>query len=423
MGKRQIKGEKKRASYKKGYRRHIIRLLLTCGAISRKGIHMLGENVYGSYCMKLKEMEEEGIIEEVRVLDKREGYHKTMRLRTLKPTDEKFVEEFPSYLGHYYRYALSNAKNISFSRSAAIKSYRESETVLMLAPTSVRIFPDEKVAVREEKSIPLYPASFYNSLEIREGEDIKINTEGKEKADVISTRAMGIIISEGGIYGVYHTEDKQIRWIKSVEGQFANAIARFVNKRCVNITEKEKISVKNKTDVKNREEWEDIPIEKIPKIQNALLIGKNDDIFVKTYQNTDGGKINLYETGYNRLFAIPYTKEGQLMIEMMTRKNWEKELKDVYLSGMNLDTRMCNTQCDATDAEKYVLLFCIPDLVKLRKFLNDAMYSNEPEKYQIYCFDFQEEFVARVAGRYAEINYAEFDTYCQYREIKTTPLK
>lgn len=384
---------------------------------------MLGDNAYGMYCMKLKDMEEEGIIEEVRVLSKREGYHKTMRLRTLKPTDEKFVEEFPTYLGHYYRYALSNAKNISFSRSAAIKSYRESETVLMLAPTSVRVFPDEKVAVREDVQIPTYPPCFYNSLEIREGEDIRINTEGKEKADIISTRAMGVIISEGGIYGVYHTEDKQIRWVKSVEGQFANALARFVNKRCIEITEEEKTAVKNKTDVKNRKEWEDIPTEKMPKIQNAILLGKNTDIFVRTYQNTDGGKINLYETGYARLFAIPYSKEGQLMMELMTRKNWEKELKDIYLNGMNLDTRTCNVQCDAIDDGKYVLLFCIPDMIKLRKFLNEAMYSNEPEKYQIYCFDFQEEFVAQVAGRYAEINYAEFKTYCEYREIEVNPLK
>lgn len=424
MRKKRIDGEKKGVTYRKGYRRNIIRLLLTCGAISKKGLHMLGDNNYRQYIMKLKEMEEEGIVEEVRVLSKGEGYHKTMRLRNVKPTNEKFMEEFPTYMGHYYRYAINNAKNLSFSqKSAAIKSYRESETILMLAPTSIRVFPNEKIAIREERNIPTYPPSFYNSLEIREGEEVKIRTEGKEKADIISSRAIGMIISEGGIYGVYHTEDKQIRWVKSVEGQFTNAMARLVNRRCVDILEEEKERLdEEKERIRGRNETNDKGIEKFQKVENGILIGKNNDIFVKTYQNTKAGKINLYESGYKRLFSVPYSKEGQLLLEIMMRKGWEKELKDIYLADMNTNTRMSSVPCDAIDGDKFILLFCIPDMIKLRKFLNVAMYENEPEKYQIYCFDFQEEFVAKVAGRYAEINYAELSTYCEYRGIKVNPL-
>lgn len=416
------KREKKGVTYRKGYRRVIMRILLTCGCLSKKGIHMLGDNTYVQYASKIKEMKEEGLIEEVRVLSQEEGYHKTLRLATIRPTDEKFMETFPSYAGHYYRYAVNNARSISFNKtkSAAIKAYRESEVVCMLSQTSVRIYPDEKVAIREEKPIPLYPPCFYNSLEIKEGGSFKLKIkDNDEKNEIVGSRIMGMIISEGGIYGVYHTEDKQIKWTRSAEGQISNAMSKIINERCVNISEEEREAIRKekeeKTKVRNRTEYENLPVDKIPKVENAILIGSNSEIFAKTLKNDKPGKLNLYESGYEKFYALPYIKEGQQMLQVMVQKGWIEDLKQTYLKGMDTNTKNSSVSCDAIKDDKFILFFGIPDLIKLKKFINNAVYYGEPEKFVVYCFDFQEEFIEKIADENITIWTTSFNDYWENR--------
>ena len=130
--------EKKGVTYKKGYRRNIVRLLLTCGCLSKRGLHMLGEGKYIQYANKIKEMKEEEIIEEVSTQSRAEGLHKVIRLKNVNPATEKYMEEFVTYAGHYYRYAINNAKQVSYqsAKGAQIKAYRESEVVELLYGTT-----------------------------------------------------------------------------------------------------------------------------------------------------------------------------------------------------------------------------------------------------------------------------------------------
>ena len=214
-------------------------------------------------------------------------------------------------------------------------------------------------------------------------------------------------------------------WVKSSEGQITNTIARFVNERCTEVSEEEKTYLKEikksgeewKKKIKSRKTYENIPVEKIAKMSEAILLGTNTEVFIKIFENTTAGKLNLYESGYEKLYGIPYTSDGQKMVELMTRKNWKEDLKSIYLKDYETDTRTSSVNCDGVGTDKFILLHCIPDLIKLKKFVNQANYAGEPEKYEIYCFDFQEEFVRKVAGENVTIKYADFKTYCEYRGV------
>jgi len=399
-------------------------IILTCGCLSRRGLHMLGEegkNTYILYARKIKEMKDEGLLEEIKVLSKREGYHKTIRLANIRPTNENYVKDFGINIGHYYRYGINNARAISFTKKAAgIKAYRESEIVCMLSQTDIRIFPNEKVRVREDEKIPLYPPAFYNSLEIKDGAGYKLRIGDEEKEDVVGSRIIGVITSEGGIYSVYHTEDKQIRWTKNTEGQMSNSITRFTNERCVNISDEEKEQIKagriTKQEIKERKErgWEDIPYTPITKISDAILVGVGDEIFLKTMNNSSDGRLNLYESGYKSIYSIPYTKDGQKLIQLMTEENWKEKMLEVYLEDFSTNTKNSSIDCDGVSEEDCVLLFCIPDLIKLKKYINGASYMGDEKNYIIYCFDFQEEFIKRVTDGMAEIRVVEFSEYWEY---------
>lgn len=417
--------EKLGVTYKKGYRRSIVRILLTCGVLSKKAIHMLGDNVYPQYVKKIKEMKDEKVVDEINVLSRREGYHKTIRLSNVNPSKEKYMQEFPTYAGHYYRYAIDNAKNISrpTKKSAAIKAYRESEIVAMLAPTEVRVFPDEKIEIRRKgKKIPTYPASFYNSLEVKEGSDFRrrINDEEKESGEVIGSRAIGLLISEGDYYAVYHTENRLIKWTKNAESQIANSMAKIISERCVEIGEEERRLIESSDDkrmILSRSGDGERDVKKVPRLTSCMLFYSTAETLINTFQNNGKGKINISECGYQNMYAIPYDKNGQQMVRIMTQKDWKENLIDVYLKDKDTNVRNASVTCDATDGETFILLFCIPDVTKLKKFLNMASWQNEPEKYVIYCFDFQEEFVSSVAEGYATIMYADFKTYCEYKGL------
>ena len=95
----------------------------------------------------------------------------------------------------------------------------------------------------------------------------------------------------------------------------------------------------------------------------------------------------------------------------MQRKNWKERMKKEYLSGMKVNTRTSVVDCDALDGDVKVLLYCIPDLVKLKRFIAASTWENDVTKYHIYCFDFQEKFVVDVAGDYCEVYTTPFEEY------------
>ena len=77
------------------------------------------------------------------------------------------------------------------------------------------------------------------------------------------------------------------------------------------------------------------------------------------------------------------------------------------------DTSYVNYVCDHYDKESKVgtLVFCIPDIVRLKKFLETAKLQNDRKKFRIICFDYQKEFVKKVIGYNAQIYTTSFEEY------------
>lgn len=90
MGKR-----KRRPTWNKGYRGEIMKLLLTVGIISKRGIPLLSGN-HRMYLRKIKEMEEERIIEK-----HRNNGNVTENLKDFDKRMDEYLSQYPNgYYGH-----------------------------------------------------------------------------------------------------------------------------------------------------------------------------------------------------------------------------------------------------------------------------------------------------------------------------------
>lgn len=202
-----------KASYTKGYRKELIKLMLTAGAVSYNGLHLL-EGDYRLYMRKLKKMEEEGVV----YVEKKRKM-KNARLQNFEKRSEAYIDHFPGYYGYYNRYGAVNAENIGkLDEQKRIKAYKEAELYEMMYVSGVKVFPDEKKELRKGEKVA-EEATYYSDIEIKKANTFEPNVQ--EEEFIIGCRALGCLFAPSGYYMCYYMTDSLLRWSVRMEGQFA----------------------------------------------------------------------------------------------------------------------------------------------------------------------------------------------------------
>lgn len=105
---------------------------------------------------------------------------------------------------------------------------------------------------------------------------------------------------------------------------------------------------------------------------------------------------NLYES-YNEqnVYAVPLSPEGQMIAKMMSKRDWIDRVNDLTITKewqtqINQYTPYDGLQTETGKPPTYHLNFLIPDLGKLKRFINFVdVNSRNTAKYVIHCFDIQ----------------------------------
>lgn len=366
--------------YDRGYRNIIMTLLLTAGAIPYSSIDMLpGE--HRMYLRKLRIMSDEKIIELIRNNSK-----KIARLN--KCDDSDIVELMPhSYQDYYSNYGKKNQDKINTkdkNGTTAERSIRSCEVIAMMFGAGIGVTCEDKPDLVSEKKIADGMRCYYTMHELRDCKDfaLYIKPEDKEKEHNMTSRILGLLISAGGKYPVYHTGKNALLWRSTSEGQMAYYISQLVHKKC-----------------------------EVPNMSGSatecIIIGQSMDVFLKIFRNKKKGSLSM-ENGYQYMYAIPYDQNGQMMLNQMTRPNWKKELNRKILIGYDTDIRD-GVLCDGLKDNITALNFCNGDITRLKRFLSTLNWHSKMQEtiYKIYCYDFQYDFlkaiVTEVADDLAEI--------------------
>lgn len=358
--------------YEKGYRGILIRLLLTFGCISYYGLSLLPGDIR-LYRRKLKEMQQEGIVELLR-----NNHKKLARLYHFDALYEKYIPALPlGYYGHYNKYCRTNHQKTASTEkggTSANRVIKGAEIVQMMCGAGIAVFPDLKPSLLSIDTIPAHTICYYTMAELRDYNSFNFKMGPQDtRKNIIASRALGLYLSPGGKYVIYHTGKTAMFWNEASEGQMRYYISYFVNSLCEN-----------------------------PHMQgtadNCIIIGNDMDVFVKIFTGT-GRTINL-QNGYAHKYAIPLNHNGQKMLHRMSRPGWRERLIQEILTDYELVSEgyVSGIECDGQKDNRIAFCFCDGDISRLKRFLNALAwnYSDKANQYELYCYDYQLDFVRAV---------------------------
>ncbi len=385
-------------NYTKGIRRELVRLLSMSGVMTYRSLNAMPWNRQMAGRM-IRKMEKEGVLE---------VYKNPSRIlfanHTWQGTGEEYEQALTKEEIRYYRENVSYyMKNLKEDRKKWYQNserlLRESEINALLYAAGTKILTDEKPCGDER--IPEDMEVYYTSREIRRYWEDKATRAGLKsmmsdymEGGAMHTRGHGLLISPGGNYAVYHTGRTLMKWEPMGEMTFAVNMARFLNRRTGDV---------------QAEQIEDaIMLADVPVVYARMAVCE------KKYQKRTG--LEAVSQVYRRLYVLTTSSEGRRMACMMQKKGWQTRLREAFLAHEEMrESQFCTTPCDGYDREKdvYTLLFCIPDLIKLKDFATRAALEQKPEQYRVICFTHQLPIVANIVGadtcRVLSIQYETYE--------------
>ncbi|MEE1256235.1 MAG: hypothetical protein UHN47_06955 [Lachnospiraceae bacterium] len=383
-----------KANYKKGYKNEIIQLIYICGMIPYRALRLLA-NEPRLYQRAIKEMEKEGIL----TVDKKGG-EKNLRLQDRRNNKMKYEPYIPlEYIRYYENTSREVLKRLGEEDyMAAKREMRNSSTKIMMYASGVEITPDKRNLQNE--MIKAEDVCYYNSPELKsiigyENEiEIVIERMGERSSKLNNTRINGLLVSPGGNYAVYNIGKEMIEWKRKGEMKIAASISNLIRKKS-----EEEHSITNQ--------------------KEAIVIAQTPNQYVRIINNTNekrAGKMNLINIDYtyDKMYAIPEDRNGVLMMKIMTQRGWRKKILDSILSEeIQKASERSNIDCDGYDEKKEIhqLVFCIPDMAKLKNYIRRAQIEDDKNKFRIYCFTHQLPIIATLAGEYVQVSKVDIDKY------------
>lgn len=384
-------------NYRIGLKNELLTILHITGVIPYKSLRLLADPPT-MYQRAIRQMEQDGVVK----IEKR-GADKIICLQNTATQKNKYQEYLSERIVEYYKeYGNRNLWKMSEDAPERNKTMRDTDAQMFFYGCGYQIGPLAKDLNSE--MIGEKEKSYYSSREIKRIEGYQ---DGKPKTNkkITASRVNGIIISDGGNYIVYNLGNKMIEWRRFSEVKMATYVTELIRKRSI---------------------YEQNA--KMPK--EAIVLATTDRIFhqicelnyerIRTYRVT---LMNI-DYSYQSVYAVPENQDGKMLMHIMEQKGWKHDIKTRLLKESEIeDQKFTNIPCDGYDTEndRYTLIFCIPDLVKLKAFTARANLESDPKKYRIYCFTYQIPLIVSLAGTNVTILKTDiksfYDKYYREKEI------
>lgn len=324
---------------------------------------------------------------EIVTVDNRGG-EKNVRLRNHRWRRNEYENYIPETYMEYYEQtavgAILDLSSGSKDKTTASRILKNSATKIMMYACGIEIGPDKRDLRRE--MLENEDVIYYNSNEIKQIESYhdQVHTQKTKKGEyskkLINSRINGVLISPGGIYAIYNIGNALIEWKRFGEVKMATYIAGLIRHKSI-----ADVSINN------------------PK--EAIVIARTDLLFAKIclghYKKNSKTVLMNIDYAYDRLYAVPESRDGVIILKMMIKNGWQKKILDSIIPETEqLAKETVSVECDGYDSDKgiYKLVFCIPNLQKLKSFVARAEFAAERERYYIYCFTYQANLIVNVAG-------------------------
>lgn len=366
-------------SYKKGYRHEIIMLLLTVGIIPKTSLP-LWEDKMLFLQRKLRAMKKEELIEEC----KRDGY-RYWALKDYNKHAQEYMGDLDEDCKDWYKTNGYIGKKMMWedpkNPTRAERAYNSAEIFALMYKADVRCFPNEKPKLCTAVDVP--DACYYSSVEFKKYKDIKFETKKGINRKIYNSRFHGILFADGNVYPVYNLGNNLIGI-----NQISEEKARLLMEEYCNTS----YTVENLN----------------TKVDSAILYTSRLQVYLdfvrpytkKSKRNAEKPTLINMEYVYRNIYLLSYDAMGKMLTKIMCNGYWKEYMMKLFFqNGEKLDTRYIDVACDAymEDTNEFILLFCIPNLVKLKQFVRRAELDTDEKRYKVICFEEQLPLIAPLA--------------------------
>lgn len=388
-----------KVNYHVGNNHDLLELLLLFGVVPYDSLNYLLDDPRFLQRAATK-MRDDGTI-----LKGKRGQRKCLWLATDKEQAQKWEIYVSEELKRYYQSESSDRRNrTSGDNVNSIKTVSDIDAQMFLYACGYKTGPHAKDATREPWGRS--EESYYTSKEFKRISAYRPNKiQGKKSTDakMSSSRANGVLVTGGGNYVVYNLERDLISWARSTEmkmGVYATQTIRSHSS-----------------------------VEYPPRMEtNAVVLASSNNPFYKMVmleyglekqQNKVATPFINVDHSYDHMYAVTKDNLGKTLLRMMGTPAWKETIENNLLSQELIDGRMsARFPCDGYDPETgiHYLLFCIPDIVKLKTFVTWASLEQDKKKFRIYCFKHQVPLIIALTNDGKDVSILKADIEDCYRE-------
>ena len=366
----------------------LIRAILMNGFIPGSCLNMFQFPVH-KMRLAARELIKDGIIS----AEKTPNGKKIFVLEDFKKNSAKYEKGLPpGYLERYeyitsaYRWEVMKDRKAKGKNGKTVLNDMVQRRLFRFAQTNM-FFYWSGIPTYMDQRRPFYAdglhseCAYFPSNELREKSEYTPDIDEASKA-VSASRITGLLKTKSGIYGVYNYNNTLIKFAKDAE---RNICMRLEN-------------VIHSAGIKSR-------------ISECIVLYSSVSMLHKIYSvdERNGYNIETLSEAYRNAYAIPTNEYGKEMIRLMSGYGWKRDLITRYIENKHLVSAATRVPCDGFDKEnqRYTLVYCVPDILKLIGFLSCAKEFSE-YKFTIHCFDWQEDFIESVTDESVEIVVHEF---------------
>lgn len=312
---------------------------------------------------------------------RKEGYLNVIGSADLK-TIRLSTKTFPvlKRLGFYDHYMFVSRDN-KFSGMQSVngskhiwRNHRLAEAETMFFNLGAHICISEKPVLtlntgEQETPICQEDFLFYSSREMK-------NADASQRYKYDFTRILGTLFSPGGVYAIYNTNEGRMKW--SDQGEIkAKVLTEDIIKR----------NCSYKAGELNRS----IIFSKDIMLAERILLGNGGK------KDENGMEFLSFNRVYDHIHFIPLDGNGLYQVLLIVQKGWKDIiLRSIFDEKILLNGKTSTVDADAFDKEnhKYILSFLDGDIARLKRFNDAASQTEGKQKFEVVCFDWQEEFIS-----------------------------
>lgn len=384
-------------SFRIGYRREVIKLIMANGFLPMASLE-LWERKKRNLLERILVMEKEGIIEKKKtengkiIVIKNYNANKEEITNTMS---QKLIDQYETTSILQRKFAVGKSRGLT-----ATRAMRTAETFVMMYNADVRTYVDEKPDL--EDGINIEDACYYTSIEIKHWEPIA--NYSKTSKQIKNARTIGVLFAHGMTYSIYNVGSSMIEWYVSGEDKMRTHIEKLVRSKY------------------------NIDADIITHVDSAIFFTTKISNFIPVITGEVARRRNGQERTtlmnldytYKNIYILPYDNQGKNMLRILCCPEWQFIMKSLFfINGEKINTDDIEIACDAYDeqSEQFVLLFCIPNISKLRLFVKRALIEKKKNRFRIICFKNQLPLILPLVcykdTTIAEVSTVDFESFYQ----------